>query len=196
MSSSTECVVLKLSLAICLVDGYSKNSGVQGEISLKECDIQPHRNLSGYYVFEDLPTKMYTVKAHASDVFLDAEAKADLTADAPVVINIELTPAPSYPFPASATLIRGTVKDGQGVGIPDALVTVQHDAFAVPTTGQGEFVIFFNDPHKVVKVAGKRLVKIAGDDPVIQVDHQSYGTHTKKQSVEEGTAVSLSIDYP
>jgi len=68
---------------------------------------------------------------------------------------VTLSPTPSYPFPANATLVRGRVREG-GVAAPDAVVSSTYTAVdptdatqtvfrnvATLTDREGEFALFF-----------------------------------------------------
>lgn len=98
----------KLSLAVSLLDDYSKREPIGGvDVSLEGRKEKGIRNLSFYYLFLDLPDDSYTVQV-GSDFYFDEELDIDLAGfGGPTAINLK--PKPSYPFSAGATLIRGAV---------------------------------------------------------------------------------------
>jgi hypothetical protein len=55
-----------------------------------------------------------------------------------------LVPAPGYPFPPDATLVRGTVRSG-GLPLAGAAVRRAGDPLAYVTERSGDYVLFFDD---------------------------------------------------
>jgi hypothetical protein len=98
----------KLSLAVSLLDDYSKGKPIGGvAVSLNGRKEKPVKNLSSYYIFLDLPDDSYTVQV-GSDFYFDEELDIDIAGfGGPTAINLK--PKPSYPFSQGATLIRGAV---------------------------------------------------------------------------------------
>ena len=194
----------KLSIAVQLKDEYLGRPVGNPEVSLKGHDVRPAKNLGGYYVFFDLPEGGYTVQVKGGEYYFDEEVNA-ATVDR--LVSITLTPTPRYPFPPSATLVRGSVKNSNDEGIPGAIVKVNDKNVQTRTTETGEFVVWFKDLRKkdVKTVEGRKLVKIgdAGDDPVLEIEHPKYLDESGKPliktqpvEVEEGHTTSLSIPYP
>ncbi|MDD4369376.1 MAG: hypothetical protein PHP39_10655, partial [Oscillospiraceae bacterium] len=99
-----------------------------GQLAGKVRVFMPGRGLagvktaSGYYVFSDLPAGIYRVLVQ-SEYYFDEEREIDTASLAPLnpVVSIDLTPNPGYPFPESATLLRGLVVDQRGP-VPGAAV--------------------------------------------------------------------------
>ena len=193
----------KLSMAVYPIDDYS-NGGIIGdvEISLKNQNVKPVRNPSGYYLFFDLSDGSYTVQVTNTIYYFDEEnvnvnvQLADLDAQNPVV-NITLKPKPPYPFPSSATLIRGFLQDSQHKGVSGAVIKVRGSDIQTRTAENGEFVIYFRKPWKdhVTATEGKKLVKIHEENPVLEITHPDHRKKTKSVTVTEGHTVSLSITY-
>ena len=199
-----ERAITKLSMAVYLTDDYSGRGGNLGDIrvSLKSPTgqiIPSTRNPDGYYLFLDLPENTYTpytIQIEGGGYYFDKKKKnvipAKLKKNDPVV-NITLKPTPAYPFPPSATLVRGLVSDPEGRGIPDAVIKIKKKRIRTRTTEKGEFVIYFKGLKKddVTTVNGKKLVKINGKNPVIIVRHQDYRRKRKAVKVVEGKTTSL-----
>ncbi len=123
----------KVSLAVVLRDDYNVDSppvDQQIKVFLKEIPVQCVKNLSGYYVFANLPENLYTVCV-TSQYYHYIEQQVDISKLDPSdpVLNIKLIPNPYYLFPSKATLIRAMVSDPKGIAVQGARVT------AVPLTG-------------------------------------------------------------
>ena len=192
----------KLSLAINLLDDYTSSRVVNNlDIVIKDHNVKPIRNPSGYYLFLDLPDDNYTVQINGGEYYFDEEKKAvrpDNLDELNPVIDITLIPAPSYNFPSTATLIRGHLEDSGGNGISGALLRIKGSDIRTRTNDKGEFVIYFKGLKKndVVNVDGKMLVKINGKNPVFEIKHPDHKSFTKTVEVVEGITTSLSITLP
>lgn len=117
----------RVSLVVCTIDSYTALPRSGGNISVRLEGMAwkiPVRKAGGYYVFTDLPEGLYNVIVY-SDVYLEeitAVNIADLDPKNPV-INITLKPRVYYPFPEGATLVRLSLRGGNGLAIPAAPVT-------------------------------------------------------------------------
>ncbi|MEA3325296.1 MAG: hypothetical protein U9Q37_09235 [Euryarchaeota archaeon] len=197
-----EGITRKLSLAVYLVDEYS-NKGIADDlgVSLKDQNMDPVRTIGGYYIFFDLPDSSYTVQVRGGTHYFDeamAEVQlADLDTRNPVV-SITLKPTPSYRFPPSSTLIRGSLWDPYGRGMPEAEIQVKERDIRTKTNGNGEFVIYFRDSgnYDVTTIDEKKLVIINGENPILEIAHRDYRKKIESVVVEEGKITSLSITYP
>lgn len=153
-------VITRLSKAVRLEDEYTEKPPVgQVEVLLAAQGVKAVRNPSGYYLFTDLP-------AGVGDLGLRVEAEhyfaVNTTADlSEPVVEITLKPAPSYPFPPGATLIRGIFLDTAGNPLPDARVEVLETNINTITTRRGEFVLYFKGltVDDVFVENGKRYVQ-------------------------------------
>lgn len=68
-----------LSLAISLVDDFTKREATGHlEVMIKEGNISPTKNLSGYYIFTDLADGIYAVKI-ASELYFPEERVIDIS---------------------------------------------------------------------------------------------------------------------
>lgn len=111
-------------MIICTVDDYTSRprSGGNIVVSLREQPRKrPVRKPGGYYIFTDLDCGMYGV-AVRSDVYMDLDINIPVEEIEPVnqVTYIILKPCSHYPFLNGATLIRASVRDMMGRGIPGA----------------------------------------------------------------------------
>lgn len=209
VSILAESITTKLSLAVDITDDYQKGKVISDiEICLKDQDTQPVKNPSGYYLFLDLTGSNDTVLIQGGDYYFDYDSEnielGELDTLNPV-INITLKPTPSYPFSPSATLIRGCVRDSQNKSISGAILKMKKTDFETQTTAVGEFVIYFSglNDYEVEIKDGKRMVKIDGKNPELNIEHPDYrnnnGKIRKKKvtvEVEEGKTTLLSITYP
>lgn len=192
----------KLSLAINLLDDYTSRGIVNNlDVLIKDLNVKPIRNPSGYYLFFDLPDDNYTVQVKGGEYYFDEEKEAvrpDNLDELNPVIDIILKPAPSYHFPATATLIRGHLEDSGGGGMPGAVLRIKGLDTRTRTNNKGEFVIYLKGLKKneVTTVDGKMLVKINGKNPVFEIKHPNHKSVTKTVEVVEGITTSLSITYP
>jgi len=209
VSILAESITTRLSLAVDITDDYREGKVISDlEIFLKDQDTKPVKNPSGYYLFLDLTGSNETVLVEGGDYYFDNESE-DIELDEldtlNPLVNITLKPTPSYPFPPSATLIRGCVRDSQNKGISGATLEIKKTDFETQTTTMGEFVIYFwglND-YEVEIEDGKRIVKIDSKNPELNIEHPDYrnnkGKIRKKKvtvKVEEGKTTLLSITYP
>jgi hypothetical protein len=154
---------VKLSLAVSLIDDFTKKTPLGSvKVSLKDRKHEAIKNLSGYYVFLDLPDETYTVQVK-SDFYFDENVDATLSSldSRNPVKEIWLTPKPSYPFPPGATLVRGTVYDTSQKTVPDAVVQISEKNLKNATSEKGEFVLYFRPlkESEIVRDNGKRFVK-------------------------------------
>ncbi|NTU41459.1 MAG: hypothetical protein HGA78_00085 [Nitrospirales bacterium] len=156
-----------LSLALWLVDGFSKAAPVGGiRVKLKEIDRRAFQNLYGYYLFTNLPSGIYTIVIE-SDFYFDEESGIDISTLDPKspVQEIILQPKPVYPFPANATIVRGVVKTGAAL-VSDAGVKVPSKSIETKTDENGEFALWF----KGVKQASLGAeIKKGGDTKTITI---------------------------
>jgi hypothetical protein len=114
----------RVSLILCTVDDYTARprSGGNIVVSLREHPgKRPVRKPEGYYIFTDLNDGMYGV-AVRSDVYMafDLNLPVETTNPGNKVSTIILKPASHYPFPSGATLIRASLRDMAGQGLPGA----------------------------------------------------------------------------
>lgn len=140
---------LSLSFAVQLIDHYTQKEPL-GEIRvrLKEGNIIPIKNLSGYYTFSRLSEGKYTLSVE-SEIYFSKEVSVSI----PFINSVEpvkkvtLRPRPLYPFPERATLLRGML-----IAEPDILARIIIVKVVLKTTNRkiwgipdekGEFVLYF-----------------------------------------------------
>ncbi len=191
----------RLGAALSVIDRFSETEPT-GEVTLflNGMLIEPSKNLSGYYLFFDLPGDTAVIRVISEYYYpgVKTVTPADLDPLNPL-IEIFLIPRVSYPFPPGATLIRGGVVDGAGSPVPDAVVRQKGRDVATKTDGNGEFVLFFthlSPGDTVFNVAqGKRFLK--GPPPPLPAEirvEAEKGPLTGSQllfRVEEGTTFVL-----
>lgn len=161
-----------LSIAFRTIDEFTNQPPqTPFRVALKELPrSRALRNLSGFFCFEDIEAGNYTLLVEpdplAADWFylqpLQGPWTGSFTIPITVVENVllsfdlALSPKPSYPFPANATLVRGIVRQGPSTGIENAVVSTTYDQVdpqdviqTVPrsietlTNREGEYVLFF-----------------------------------------------------
>ncbi len=171
MGQTVEPLTKKLSLAIKLVDDFTKQAPI-GKVSVNLVGEKRKiaRNLSGYYLFLDLPVKEYSLQTR-SDFYFDETSTLTVTAIDPestfeekttqILKEIVLKPNPSYPFPNGATLIRGIVQDQKQNSLHSANVSIVEKSLLTSTTEKGEYVFCFSrlTGDDVIIKDGKRYLK-------------------------------------
>ncbi len=172
-------VTTNLSLAVWLTD---ENTGEKpiGRINviLEDAEIKAFKNLSGYYCFTDLSHKDYHLNIE-SDFYFPANKTIAIPLpdpEKPVDDNIILKPNPVYPFPVSATLVRGLVSNTGPV--VKALVSVAGKTIETITDERGEFVLYFKG--------------IKEEDITIEI-RKDGDTKDVNTTIEEGRTISLGI---
>jgi len=136
----------RVSLAFQLVDAYSDSVITEAvEVYLTGIVQRPIHTDEGYIIYMDLPAGEYEVKASGRyfDFFeslsLDTTTFNALTG--PHVI--QMRPRVDYPFKADATLVRGIVRDQDGVPVAGARVEVVNGTDFAITDALGRCVFFF-----------------------------------------------------
>jgi hypothetical protein len=139
-----ETITTKVSLAVWLIDDYTKKNPYDDvKVTINNGEKKPIKNLSGYYIFVNLPEGTYTVNVESESYFSE-KLPIDTTGrdpKNPVIINLK--PKPSYLFPSDATLLRGLVKNA--VPVTGANVQVVGKQISNKTDEKGEFVLYFKE---------------------------------------------------
>ena len=196
----------RLSLAVRPIDAY-RGARATGDLCVRIPDrpSRPVPTPSGHYLFFDLDaaeSEPVTVVVTGGEHYLPGEGSVSLTELDPLspLLEISLLPAPSYPFPAWTTLVRGRVRTEAGEPIVDATVTVSGGAHPGRTDARGEFVVAMPtlDPRDVIEEDGRRIVAPAGDPLVATAAHPTLdrASDPTEVMVAEGeqAAVALTID--
>jgi hypothetical protein len=193
-----------------LYDGVVGGNPIGDEdpvISVVEADERPVRNLSGYYLFFDLPQSEITISVDGGETYRDRTKTVNLAPnmhDPGDAVELSLDPTTSYPFPPGLTRVRGTVRNN-GTPVPGATVSVTNHPQSFETTEDGEFVYYFNnidhadierinpDPSDPNSVA-RRLYKPGGTHPEFHADG-TPGSIQRPIQVEVGTLTTTDINY-
>lgn len=171
-------ITTNLSLAVWLTD---ENTGEKPmgrvKVTLEEGEIKAFKNLSGYHCFTDLSHKDYNLNIE-SDFYFPADKKIVIPLPDPKkpVDDTILKPNPVYPFPISATLVRGLVSNTGPV--VNALVSVVGKTIETITDERGEFVLYFKGIKK--------------EDITIEI-RKDGDTKVVNTTIEEGRTISLGI---
>lgn len=173
-----------LSLAVWIIDDYSKKGPIGHiKVKIKEGDIKPVRNLSGYFIFTDLKDGNYTVSIE-SDLYFSEERLIDLSSipdPKNPVIEISVIPKPAYPFRNNATLVRGLVVSNANP-VVNAQIKAVEKGVQTLTDNNGEFALYLQ---------GNKTESIT-----IEIK-KNGNTKTITAIIEEGKGISLqSISFP
>ena len=191
-------ITTRLSLAVWLIDEFTKKEPIGNiKVMIKGGDIEPVKNLSGYYCFTDLAAGNYIIGVE-SDWYFPIEKTVDTSVLNPKnpVVEIEIKPKPSYPFPSHATLVRGIVMGP----IVNAGIEVIGNTIKIKK-------VIKNEGEETVEVIGKTIKTITDERGEFVLCFKGIkkenitiqlrkGTDTKKASkgiIEEGKTVWLGI---
>lgn len=195
MSSAAEILVTRVALAIELADDLTGREAHGSLIVRGNGNRVAVRNLSGYFLFFDIPTGTVHVSLEAEQYLPD---EVDVTLPRPTPLNPlvqrVLLPNQRYPFPGGTTVVRGLVTNPAGGPVQGA--NIQGVGRSTRTDAGGHFVAYFRalDEDDVTVVAGRRLVKAADGTTNLQltVTHASFQTATVAVSnIEEGRDRSI-----
>jgi hypothetical protein len=131
-------------LALVLTDGFTGGTQLAGGIQIVP---KPYAQNSGKYVFLNLPAGASTVAVSSNQQPpLYQPAKIQVTIPPPnpksPVVSATLSPTTSYPFPPTATLVRGYVLSNNAP-VPGAVVSAPGAPMNYTTAADGEYVLFF-----------------------------------------------------
>lgn len=139
---------VRLTAVLRLRDVFSGGAPVgELDVGLVENERRPILNPEGYVLFIDLPEGNYTLRVNAQYYELN-ETIVFNPADMDVqnaAVDVPLVPKPSYPFPATATLLRGLVRDPAGQALAGVQVQLV-DGPVARTGADGRYVFFFEAP--------------------------------------------------
>lgn len=173
-----DAISTNLSLVIRLTDDYTEQEPIGYiKVILEEGGIKAVKNLSGYYLFNDLAAGNYTVSIE-SDVYSAEEKVVTIPLPDPrnPVVEIILKPVPAYHFSGNATLVRGLVSNTNPVMNAD--VRVLGKTIESKTDERGEFVLYFKGiKTEVITIEIKKGVN----------------TKTVSATIDEGKTVSMGI---
>lgn len=207
MNTVTELRDTRLSMAISLTDRYTNKQPVgKMSVSLEGEPYKAVKNLSGYYLFLDIPIKAYVIQVR-SDFYFDRNQPVTLSSIDPqssmeeklkkIVQEIELEPNPAYPFPNGATLIRGIVTDQAENPVTKASVKIVEKGMVTLTSEKGEYVFYFPPltDSDIIKKDGKRYVKPKKNSKTTSLTVEAKTDNSLPESatldgVEEGISVT------
>lgn len=192
-----------LSLAVRLVDGVTDGRPMgTPSVGVVVPDVAPLRpvavNDSGYWLFldVDLPADPLELIVDGGEWYVDDRLEVSRPTGAAPAVEVELAPAPQYPFGRGATIVRGAVVDAGGEGVVDAVVTVQGLDRRTRTNGNGEFVLFLGDQSvDEDSVTGERWITVDGIDPVVEITHDE-GNLSTSLAVAAGAVTHHTFSYP
>jgi hypothetical protein len=160
----------EVSLAVEVLDAFTqKRAYGQVSVRLPALKQQGLINLSGYFLFLNLPPGVYSFIIEAEHYFSEEFSCALPTTFSspphPPFLSFALLPRPSYPFPPRTTLIRGMLRQGGTFPVAGARVDVAGTPVMNRTTAEGEFVLPFGPMGEegVIKVNGKTYIRGNGD---------------------------------
>lgn len=183
------------------------------------------RTPSGYVVINDLPEDVAPVMVvvdgeprylpERRELAIEERSEEDNPDFSSLVEVIELFPSPVYPFPAGATLIRGSISEitDRADPLSGVEVTIDTDdadrtpAFAAAgrSDERGEYVLFvrgitaedvqggYDDEEET---DADRVIHVGGDKPTVQAIHPETGRKIGESIVvPEGETVRLDLTF-
>jgi hypothetical protein len=170
-----------LSIAFRPIDEFTNRQPASPlRVALKELPgTRALRNQSGFICFEGIDAGNYRLLVKPDPVTADwfylkpplgqpwtpnFERPIEVLPNVLLTFDLILTPKPSYPFPANATLVRGTVTQGTPKGVPNAVVSTTYEQVdpadsdltifvdvETLTNLEGEYVLFFKSLPQVTQ---------------------------------------------
>lgn len=181
-------VARDLRLVVSLIDRFTGRTPI-GDIRLSVYDqtIKVSKNLSGDYLFSNVPGNMVYIRVE-SDYYFDVEREIKISELDPKhpVETIVLQTKPCYPFPGGTTLIRGMVRDMEDNPVPGAHVKVVGKKVDNKTTEKGEFVLYFKGLTDDDIIDGKYVKGKVADNIILKAVHEERKGRRRLNKVEEG----------
>ncbi len=139
--------VSNISLVFLPLDDFDSHKPIleQVEVYLEGVWQTPLYHPEGYIIYMDLPQGNYHVTAGGKYYNLYETFTVDTSTFHPLsdVIQVHMKPRPDYPFPDSATLLRGVVTNDAGTPLEGVRVEVTNPPDMALTDSSGAFVFFF-----------------------------------------------------
>lgn len=186
-------IITDVSLAVVVNDDYTCREA-QGDVfvTLKKGNKKTFKTPNGFHVFTNQPEGLYTLDVRSDHYFSLGNVHVNLPIPDPQnPLVIILKPQPSYPFPASATLIRGSVLDTAEKPVSGATVEIIGKDITNHTNARGEFVLYFNgltDGDVVVEDSKRYVRGPMGKIITVRATHDNrVAVIELMQGVEEGT---------
>jgi hypothetical protein len=170
--------ITRLSFAVRLKDDFTEEKPAsQIKVTELEENIIAAKNRSGYYFFTDLAGGNHTIRIFSGIYFSQELTKnTSLLDPKDPVIEVILKPAPSYPFPSNATLIRGVISNPDLNMIKNLKIKAIEPNLETTTDEKGEFVLYFRN--------------MKNKDITIEISKNSL-SKTVNTSLDEGKTRSL-----
>lgn len=216
----------RLSIAVRLIDTFTQQHPRRPpRVRLKDRPERFRRTASGYLVLTDLPDSVSEVTVVADDSprhlrtahVVDTLA-TDIDDDSSYVAEeLEIAPAPAYPFPAGTTLVRGTISEGEkrvsGAELEIDLEGISDDdrpGFRAEgwSDARGEYVLYFQnittddvtDEYESGETSNGELksrhIHVGGQPPTVTAKHPDSGVKTSTSiPIPEGTTTSLDLSF-
>ncbi len=105
-----------------------------------------------------------------------------------LIIRVRLKPNPLYPFPSSATLVRGSIHDTDGNPLSKAIVEVAGGILTTRTAKNGDFVLYFPASQEDEQIQIAVTPFTSGGQPL--------PTLTVNGEIQKGRSTSVAIAYP
>ncbi|QWH88416.1 hypothetical protein EXW29_09540 [Bacillus toyonensis] len=169
-----------LSIAIRLVDDFTMKEPIGDiKVSIEEIAMEAVKNLSGYYVFTNLPTDIHKVRVVVrADLYLSVDKEVVLKPDTPIIEEVVLQPNRVYSFPSGSTLLRVVAQDLNANAIHD--VNVQMEIFQVESTTIATARVGSEDA-----MAGASSIRLMiGEDVMLKVNDMLMIKDSKRENLE------------
>jgi hypothetical protein len=167
----------EVSIVIRLIDEFALAQPVGSvDVRIEALNLLAIRNSGGFHIFTDLEPGEVILSV-ASEYYHPATQVITLTLGdrRPLLQVIKLNPLPSYPFPGTATLVRGTVK--AALPVSGATVITVGGGEETVTDERGEFVLYYKGIRK-------------SESKTIEIKKDGDGKNVPV-TVQEGKTVSL-----
>ncbi len=172
----------RVSLAFRLTDSFNSSAVITSgvEVYLEGVVQRPLHTWEGYIIYMDLPEGEYNVVASGKYYDFFDPLAIDTSTYNPLagVIAISMRPKVDYPFPDTATLLRGIVKDQAGNPVSGARVEMADESDYAITDSLGRFVFYFEPENPTMDIA-------------LIVSAQGYQAETLSTTVVQGDTVFL-----
>lgn len=173
----------KLSVAVFPIDAFSPKEKLKGVCTIRVSGFNqtPIQNRHGYYLFLDLPELPHTITAESQ--YYNPVVIVDFQVDDPLwpILELELQPNTSYPFPEGTTLLRGILLDENNTPIAKAAVNDQKSDQSTLSNDNGKFVLFFKEVIEDEITVDLEIIK------------EGYKVEKPKYTIQKGKTKTVSI---
>jgi hypothetical protein len=196
-------LVTRLSLVVHIGDSLFPAGRPMGpvRVSLLPGGQGPIYNLSGAPCFLDLPAGTYQLVVEGEHYFPESQS-VTLPLGDPLhpLLEVQLMPLPSYPFPPGTTVVRGMVHEDPDTPVAGAGVEVPGEGVRTRTTNRGEFALAWPPlpPSRVIVerqdgVTRRYVQNDHGEKELrVEITHPDYRQEVVTiTELEEGTMLNL-----